>query len=316
MSICETAHMLDNMLIQIWYMIDEETCGYVNDSFATFHGMKKEDIQYKKLFNFLSCREAEVCIENNRSVFTIKNPIHSEEWCKNSNGEMRLLSINKSPIFDNNGNVKYIICSADDITENKRKEEELQKYRENLEKLVRERTKKLEQLNEELKQDIYERKKIELSLKKSEKLLQEKAKVLEETNIALKVLIEHQHESNNQISENILSNVKNLVLPYIDKLKNISHESDHKIFLDIIEKNLMEILNPFAQMFTKEIARLSGTEVRIAHMTYEEKTASEIAEILCISDNTVKVHKKHIREKLGIKSQKVNLRTYLTNIFD
>ena len=316
MDIDEFRLVLDNMATQIWYMKDEETVGYVNNAHASFLGVKKEDIQYKKLFDLVSRKEAEVCIESNRKVLTSKKQINSEEWVRNGNSELRFLSITKTPKYDNNGNVEYIICSADDITEKKRKEEELQKYREHLEKLVQERTEKLEHLNEELKRDIHERKQIESSLKSAKKLLKEKANILEETNIALKVLIKNHEDTYFKIGENIISNVKNFVLPYIDKLKNISNDSDQIIFIDIIEKHLMKIVNPFAKKFTADIAKLSGAEVQISQLIYEDRTAKEIADLLYISENTVKVHKKHIREKLGIKNKQINLKTYLKSIFE
>ncbi len=55
-----------------------------------------------------------------------------------------------------------------DITEGKRAEEALKKYREHLEQLVAMRTFALTQVNEQLQQDIAERKKIEQALRDSE----------------------------------------------------------------------------------------------------------------------------------------------------
>ncbi len=146
--------------------------------------------------------------------------------------------------------------------------------------------------------------------------MKEKKNILEEINIALKVRIKNQEETYFKIGENIISNVKNFVLPYIDKLKNISNDYDHMILIDIIEKHLIKIVNPFAKKFTADIAKLSGAEVQIAHLTFEDKTASEIGEILSISANTVQVHKKNIRKKLGIKNKKVNLKTHLRCIIE
>ena len=72
-------------------------------------------------------------------------------------GEIRNYRIISSPIKDWQGNVTAAIEMVEDITDKKRKEEELQKYRENLEVMVKERTEKLSASNKALKQEIVHR---------------------------------------------------------------------------------------------------------------------------------------------------------------
>ena len=55
-----------------------------------------------------------------------------------------------TPLFDENGNLEKVIHIATDITEHKLAEEELKKYREHLEEIVKERTAELIKKNEEL----------------------------------------------------------------------------------------------------------------------------------------------------------------------
>ncbi len=57
-----------------------------------------------------------------------------------------------------------------DITEHKRADEEIKKYRDHLEDLVKDRTAELIRLNEHLQRDIAERKRVEKRLEESEKL--------------------------------------------------------------------------------------------------------------------------------------------------
>ncbi len=61
---------------------------------------------------------------------------------------------------------------------------------------------------------------------------------------------------------------------------------------------------------------LSLTEIQVASLVKEGKTSKEIAEIMYISDNTVKAHNRRIRSKLGIKHKKVNLKSYLQSFFN
>jgi PAS domain S-box-containing protein len=60
-------------------------------------------------------------------VFTRKQPIHTEELLFNGKGEKRLLSIIKTPKLDDQGNVEYVVCSAEDITEQRQTEEALRR---------------------------------------------------------------------------------------------------------------------------------------------------------------------------------------------
>jgi len=118
--------LLDNTETQVWYLNDVETYGSANQAHADFLGVKKETLQNKSLYELMANREeADTCIAGNQEVFTNKQKVCSEEWVLNGKGELRLLSISKMPKLDHNGNVEYVVCSAEDITERKEVEEEL-----------------------------------------------------------------------------------------------------------------------------------------------------------------------------------------------
>ncbi len=84
---------------------------------------------------------------------------------------------------DGKGKIQELLYVALDITEHKAAEEELAKYREHLEELVKDRTRELMGANKQLREEINERKQIEESLIKSEEetrsLAQENATVAE-----------------------------------------------------------------------------------------------------------------------------------------
>ena len=71
-------------------------------------------------------------------------------------------------IKDEDGKAIAIITSCEDISERKRIEEELTKHRYHLEELIKERTEELLQVNQDLQQEINERKHAEEALRESE----------------------------------------------------------------------------------------------------------------------------------------------------
>ncbi|MCV6636770.1 two-component regulator propeller domain-containing protein [Candidatus Albibeggiatoa sp. nov. NOAA] len=73
-----------------------------------------------------------------------------------------------SPILDDNGKVLYALNAIQDITERKRVEQELQRYRLHLEELVKRRTQDLQHTNDQLQQEVLERRLIERALRTSE----------------------------------------------------------------------------------------------------------------------------------------------------
>ena len=151
-------------------------------------------------------------------------------------------------------------------------------------------------------------------MKKFRKIWKSNKKNLEEYNIALKVLLEHQENEKNIIYRNIIGNIKNLVYPYLEKLKKSSIVGSQKTLIDILESNLSEIIKPFSTILMNEQINFSPSEVRVANLIKEGKTAKEISEIMFISENTVKGYYRNIRSKLIIKNKKINLRTYLQSL--
>ncbi|MFC1561014.1 PAS domain S-box protein [Candidatus Latescibacterota bacterium] len=159
--------------------------------------------------------------------------------------------------------------------------------------------------------DITERKKAEEKLKLTQKELEIKAKNLEETNTALKVLLKHQDTEKNIMEKNILTSLKTLVLPYLEKIYINTSDERQKTYVNIIETNLSEITKPFTSKLTESYSRLTPTEVQITSLIRKDKTAKDIARILDISETTVFFHRRNIRKKLGLKNKKTNLRSYL-----
>lgn len=150
--------------------------------------------------------------------------------------------------------------------------------------------------------------------KEAEQELRMKSLNLEEVNTALKVLLEQREKDKNELEEKILFNVKKLILPYVERLKNRRLDEEQKTYLDVVETNLRNIISPFAIRLTSVYANFTPLEIRVADFIRGGKTVKEIARAFGVSESAVNLHRQHIRNKLGLKNQKINLRTYLLSL--
>jgi DNA-binding CsgD family transcriptional regulator len=162
--------------------------------------------------------------------------------------------------------------------------------------------------------DITERKQAEQALKEREKELEMKTKNLEEANTALKVFLKRRDEDKTEIEERILLNMKERVIPYLEKLKKSGLDEKQKIYVGILESNLNDVISPFSQRLSSMYLNLTPTEIQIANLLRQGKTNKEIGELLHSSPRTIAFHRENIRKKLGLKNKKTNLKTYLLSL--
>ncbi len=119
----EQSLLLDNIETQIWYLTDINTYANLNKAHADFLGISVSRAAGKKLDEFLPPDVAQVCRESNMELFRTRQSVYAEEWVPNGQGERRLLAIRKTPKMDDAGNIAYVVCVADDITEQRQGEQ-------------------------------------------------------------------------------------------------------------------------------------------------------------------------------------------------
>lgn len=186
-----------------------------------------------------------------------------------------------------------VLGIARDVTKRKEVEQELQKAHDELEKRVKNRTRELANTNQKL---------------------ENKTKNLEETNTALKVLLKRREADKIELEEKVLFNVKELILPYLEKIKGGNLDDRQKLFIEILESNLKDIVAPFIRGISSKFLRLTPMEIQVANLIQHGKTTKEIASIQGLSPKTIEFHRENIRKKTGIANKKINLRTYLNTI--
>jgi len=144
--------------------------------------------------------------------------------------------------------------------------------------------------------------------------LEIKTTTLEETNTALKVLLKRRDEDKTEYEEKVLLNVKELVVPYLEKLNKSGLDETQKAYAGILESNLNDIISPFSQRLSSKFLNFTPTEIQVANLLKQGKTNKEIGEVLNSSPRTVAFHRENIRKKLGLKNKKTNLKSYLLSL--
>lgn len=162
--------------------------------------------------------------------------------------------------------------------------------------------------------DITESKLTEKALLAKEKELQSKTRKLKEINTALNVLLEKREQDKTLLQEQVLSNIKKLAVPYLEKLKNSSLTETQTALLDVLDSSLREIVSPFSLKLSSDSFGLTPAEIKVVALVRQGKGTKEVAAIRNLSQKTVARHRENIRNKLGIKNKKINLQSHLNSL--
>jgi PAS domain S-box-containing protein len=162
--------------------------------------------------------------------------------------------------------------------------------------------------------NISERKRAEQALRERESELEIKTSNLEEVNTALRVLLKRREEDKSELEEKVISSVKDLILPYVEKLEKSGLNERQRACVSILESNLDDIISPFSRRLSSTYSNLTPSEMRVADLVKHGKTTKEIAEFLNVSSQTIDSHRKNIRRKIGIRNKKANLRSQLLSL--
>ncbi|MFO8010791.1 MAG: PAS domain S-box protein [Dehalococcoidia bacterium] len=271
--------MFENANDHIAYVGLDDRIIDVNHKFEDIFGHNRDDVIGKKFYDFgiMSPEQWQRSLEYTRKLLG-EDPDQSpvlEFEAMDKNGNILYLEVNPRAVVKD-GQIVGFLSITRDITERKRAEEALRQHQDELERLVKERTANLE-----------------------------------EANTALRVMLKKAEEFRREVEERILFNVKEFVMPYLERLKKTGLNESQQAYIGNLEENLNEITSPFLHGISTRYLRLTPTEIEVANLVKQGRSTKEIAELLNMSFRTIETHRYNIRTKLGLKNQKANLRTYL-----
>jgi DNA-binding NarL/FixJ family response regulator len=146
--------------------------------------------------------------------------------------------------------------------------------------------------------------------------LEELRREYEDVNTTLKVLLKNRDSDKSTAQNALVREMSQEVAPFLLKLKKSIHDRKQARLLDVLESNLQQLASSYgnANAGISLFWQLTPVEIQVASMIKQGLSTKDIATALSLSPETINVHRKHIRKKLGLGSKAVNLRSHLTSL--
>ncbi len=144
--------------------------------------------------------------------------------------------------------------------------------------------------------------------------MQELRAEFEEVTTTLKVLLKNRSMDKSDAQKALDRDISQAVAPFLQKLKNSVHDHMQIHLLDVLESNLRNLAACYGNADTCSllIRQLTPVETQVALMIKKGLPTKDIATAMSLSPETIHVHRKHIRKKLGLNNKSANLRNHLT----
>jgi diguanylate cyclase (GGDEF)-like protein/PAS domain S-box-containing protein len=292
--------LLDNVPDLIWFKDKEGKYVSANNAFTQRCGLKLEELIGKTDLELCWPRYlTERYMSDDREVAKTGKAKHLEEPLFDKNGSQIIIEVVKTPIFNGKGDVVGVIGIGHDITLRKQEEEELQKYRDQLEELVKERTVKLEKEISEHKQAESEKVNLNKELIKTNKRLSQLSLIDLHTGL-------YNHRYLNDIIEAEFHRAKRYSYPLsvimldLDYFKSINDVYGHQ-FGDLVLKQFAGQLRKIVRRYDT-LVRYGGEEFIIVSPSVDRQSAISFAQRMLEAINLFDFgNKSHgVRLKLSI----------------
>ncbi len=144
----------------------ENNIQFINESFLKTYGYEEKELIGKNIELVRASANTEPSSEIIKNA-TLQNGWFGELLNRKKDGTEFPILLSTSSVLNDKGEPYALIGIARDITDYKRAEQELRKYREHLEELVETRTVELDRLNSDLIAQLQKEKELEMMLKQS-----------------------------------------------------------------------------------------------------------------------------------------------------
>ena len=138
----------------------------------------------------------------------------------------------------------------------------------------------------------------------------------EDVNTTLRILLKNRDLDKSDAKDAMAREMNQEVAPFLLKLKKSIRDHKQARLLDVLENNLRQLASSYGNTKTGTLLfwQLTPVEIQVASMIKQGLSTKDIATALSLSQETINVHRKHIRKKLGLSGQAVNLRSHLMSL--
>ncbi len=137
---------------------------------------------------------------------------------------------------------------------------------------------------------------------------------LEMKNIAMQEVLTNIEAERDKLGQRINKNVEEMVLPLLQSLRHGATRRQQQS-IDQIDHYLKEIISPFIDKVARAVNSLTPAELRVCSYIKRGLAVKQIADLEHLSPETVSAHRRNIRRKLQIAHRKINLTSYLRDVF-
>ncbi len=146
-----------------------------------------------------------------------------------------------------------------------------------------------------------------------QELLRQEKSQRRELYITLRNLMKAFEKEKQGLEGGISHQIETVLLPAIEKVMKEPNTEIRNSYLYIMREQLIHLTRGFSRELEGRFLKLTRSEIRVCQCIQEGHSTKEIADMMKVSFETVQVHRRNIRKKLGLSGRKVNLYSLLSS---